>query len=401
MKILYVALRESIPGSHGGAVHVLEVARQLSRRGHQITAVVKQAGVQELHQRIDGFDVIRLQTPSKYLLFTLGPSLRRLIEEIEPDVVMERYYNFAGAGIESASALNIPTLLEVNAPMVDPPGTTKARADTLMLGLMRRRALAQAEGATRIVTPLAATVPARIARDKIREIPWGANVDLFDRSALDAHQVENLRSRINPDSRRVVLFLGSFRPWHGVTEFVQAAREIARSRKDILFLMIGAGEMLDETRAFVSRSGLDKQIVLTGAVPYEEVPCYLALADLGVAPFNTSAHPPLQVGFYWSPLKIHEYMAMSLPVVTIDVYPLNQIVRAGQEGLLYREGDAAGLRSQIECLVDDPGLARRLGDAGRQRVVKEFSWQKHAERLERVLSECIAIPLTKPSRRVH
>jgi starch synthase len=395
MNVLYVALRESLPGSHGGAVHVLEVARQLARRGHQITTVVKREGVQDPRQTMDGFDIIRLRVPSKYLLFTTQGALLRLVDKIKPDIVMERYYNFSGAGIAAARTVHIPSLLEVNAPLVDPPGTTKARADALMFGWMGRRALAQAYAATRIVTPLAATVPSPIPRDKIREIPWGANIELFDRASLDMLRIEQLRSRLNPESRRVVLFLGSFRPWHGVSEFVEAAREIVRTRKDVLFLMVGAGELLDETRAVMLRSRFADQIILTGAVPYEEVPYYLALADVGVAPFNTSAHPPLRVGFYWSPLKVHEYMAMALPVVTIDVYPLNQIVRAGQEGLLYREGDPGGLRAQIECLLDDPGLSRRLGEAGRQRVVQNYSWQKHAEQLERVLSECLTLPLTK------
>lgn len=390
MNILYVALRESIPGSHGGAVHVLEVARQLARRGNRITLVVGRKEGQEARETIDGFEVVRLRLPSKYLLFTAGHDVHDLIRQIRPDVVMERYYNFAGAGISAAKAANVPSLLEVNAPIIDPPGTTKASLDPLVLGWMSRRALSQANTATRIVTPLSATIPSSIPRAKIREIPWGANVDLFDRTALDEQRVNYLRSRINPDLRRVVVFLGSFRPWHGVNEFVQAAQELSSARADILFLMIGSGELLEEARRSIKAIGLEKNITLTGAVPYEDVPFYLALADVGVAPFNTSAHPPLRVGFYWSPLKIHEYMAMALPVITIDVFPLNDIVRAGQEGLLYEEGDAGRLRALIECLVDDDVLARRLGDAGRRRVVEKFSWQKHAEQLELVLNECVA-----------
>ena len=395
MKILYVALRQSIPGSHGGAVHVLEVARQLARRGHQVTALIRQESTQDPQETLDGFGIIRLSVPPKYLLFATEPAVQRLFEKVEPDVVMERYYNFAGAGISAAKSRNIPSLLEVNAPLVDPPGTTKALADVLMLGWMRRRALAQADAAARIVTPLAATIPAQISREKIREIPWGANVELFDPSGLEPKRIAQLRSNLNPQSKRVVLFLGSFRPWHGVREFVKAAQEIVRARGDILFLMVGAGELLNETSAFIRRNGLDKHILLIGAVPYDQVPYYLALADVGVAPFNTSVHPPLRVGFYWSPLKVHEYMAMALPVVTIDLYPLNQIVRAGQEGLLYDEGDAGKLRAHIECLIDDPGLARRLGVAGRRRVIEKFSWQKHAEQLEHVLQECLGLTLTK------
>jgi glycosyltransferase involved in cell wall biosynthesis len=173
-----------------------------------------------------------------------------------------------------------------------------------------------------------------------------------------------------------------------VREFVQVAQEIARVRDDVLFLMIGSGDLLDETRETVARASLQERIVLTGAVKYDEVPKYLALADVGVAPFNTAVHPPLRVGFYWSPLKVHEYMAMGLPVVTIDVAGLNQIARDEREGLLYPENDLTKLRAAILRLVDDPALAERLGQAGRTRVVEHFSWQKHAELLEEVLEEC-------------
>jgi glycosyltransferase involved in cell wall biosynthesis len=162
-----------------------------------------------------------------------------------------------------------------------------------------------------------------------------------------------------------------------------------KSRDDILFLMIGAGELLEETREKVVRANLQEKIVLTGAVDYARVPNYLALCDVGVAPFNTQVHPPLRVGFYWSPLKVHEYMAMGLPVVTIDVNGLNNIVREGQEGLLYPENDLEKMRAAILKLVDDAALAKRLGDAGRARVVEHFSWQKHAELLEQVLNECL------------
>lgn len=388
MKILYVALKEAIPGSHGGAIHILEVARQLTERGHELCVVVQQREGQDPYETLDDFEVHRLKPRSNFLLFQLEPKVRDLIAQIHPDIVMERYYNFSGAGVRAAQQAKLPALLEVNAPMMDPPGSRKHRADQIMLGWMTRMAREQALAARRIVTPLAATVPFPELYSKVREIPWGANVEMFDRASLGATTVETLRARINPQHKRVVSFLGSFRPWHGVREFVQVAQEIAGERDDVLFLMIGSGELLDESRESVARAGLQERIVLTGAVNYAEVPNYLALADVGVAPFNTTVHPPLRVGFYWSPLKVHEYMAMGLPVVTIDVPGLNQIARNEREGLLYPENDLPKLRAAILQLVDDPALAQRLGQAGRARVVENFSWQKHAELLEGVLEEC-------------
>lgn len=389
MKILYFALKETLPGAHGGAVHVTEVAQQLARRGHAITVVVQQKTGQAAREKVGEFDLIRVPARSNFLLWQLESQMREIIVEKKPDVVMERYYNFSGAGVRAAQRANIPSLLEVNAPMMDPQGSRKYVADKLMFGWMTRMARAQATLAKRIVTPLAATVPFPELRGKAREIAWGANVELFDRTRLEKKEIGDLRLEINPLGKRVVGFLGSFRSWHGVREFFQVAQEILKTREDILFLMIGAGELLEETRARVARANLQQKIILTGAVEYARVPYYLALADVGVAPFNTQVHPPLRVGFYWSPLKVHEYMALGLPVVTIDVAGLNQIARNEQEGLLYPENDLEKMRAAILKLVDDAELAKRLGDAGRARVVENFSWQKHAELLEHVLRECV------------
>lgn len=390
MRILYVALKETLPGSHGGAVHVLEVARQLARRGHALTVVVQNKGEQPAREQFEGFEVRRLAARSNYLLARLEPSLLQLVREIKPDVVMERYYTFAGAGVRAARACNLPVLLEVNAPMTDPPGSAKHKADRVLLGALTRLAREQALAARRIVTPLAVTVPFAEARDRVREIPWGANVELFDRAALDETKVAELRQQLNPHNARVVAFLGSFRPWHGVREFVQVARAIAQTRDDILFLLVGSGELLDELRGQVAEAHLQARILFTGAVPYDRVPYYLALADVGVAPFNLAVHPPLRVGFYWSPLKVHEYMAMGLPVVTVNVPGLNEIARQDREGLLYPEGDLSALQAAVLRLVDDPALAQSLGRAGRARVVEHFSWQEHAAQLERVLNECLS-----------
>ena len=389
MKILYVALKESLPGSHGGAVHITEVAQQLTRCGHSLRVVVQRRAGQSARETIEDYEIVRVHAGSNFLLFQLEARVRALIDEFAPDVVMERYYNFSGAGVRAAHKAKIPSMLEVNAPMMDPPGTKKNLADKFLLGQMTRMARTQAELAKRIVTPLAATVPFPELRSRVREIPWGANVELFDRARLDANEIETLRARINPQHKRVVAFLGSFRPWHGVREFADVAERIARERDDILFLMIGSGDLLDELRARIERANLQNKIVLTGAVKYAQVPYFLALADVGAAPFNTAVHPPLRVGFYWSPLKVHEYMAMGLPVVTINVAGLNEIARNEQEGLLYPEGDLDALRAAIVRLCDDAALATRLGQAARARVVENFSWQKHAESLEDVLRECV------------
>jgi glycosyltransferase involved in cell wall biosynthesis len=393
MRILYVVPGLTIPGSHGGSVHALEVSRGLTRLGHKVHTVARRADrAQPNAESVDGFTVHRLSLPTQFLMLTTLPAVHSLAWRLQPDVVMERYYNFGGAGIITASRLGVPSVLEVNGPPFDPPGSFKDRVDALMLRAFSRYAKWQCLHATRIVTPLPSIIPSVVPRERVRQIHWGANVELFNPDRINPTKVADLRRRLSiGDDKRVVVFLGSFRRWHGVWEFVHAAELILARRGDVTFLMIGSGELFDEVESYVRERGLANRLILAGQVDYSQVPIYLALADVGVAPFDTAAHPPLRMGFYWSPLKVFEYMAMSLPVVTIDIAPLNEIVRAGQEGLLYREGDSEGLVRAIEKLVDEPELARRLGASARERVTARYSWQVHCEQLEAVLRECVNI----------
>ena len=142
----------------------------------------------------------------------------------------------------------------------------------------------------------------------------------------------------------------------------------------------------------VREAGLEKRIILTGSIKHAKMPVYLSLADCGVAPFDTSKHLPLRTaGFFWSPLKIFEYMAMGLPTVTADLPPLNQIIRPGQEGALFTEGDPTDLaRSLREILAPDQTAAQSraaMGHSARERVTQDFSWKAHCRSLNDLIDE--------------
>ena len=173
-------------------------------------------------------------------------------------------------------------------------------------------------------------------------------------------------------------------------EFVEAALRLLARRDDVYLLLVGKGPQRPAVEARCDEWDQMERFRFTGSVPYGEVPLYLALAEVGVAPFQPTAHPALRTaGFYWSPLKVFEYMAMGLPVVTTDIPPLNRVIRSGQEGLLVSEGEVEGLAGAIAALLDDPAAAQAMGRRARERVVAEYSWARHCERLEAVLEEAV------------
>lgn len=386
MNILYVASGIPVPGTLGGSIHTLEVASGLAARGHTVDVVAcARAGLlkpatllRPVSSRYATFRLHQIDIP-KALSLLSTPLMLRLARALAPDVVMERYYNFAGAGMLAARRLGVPALLEVNALIVDPPVVLKRRIDDALGGPMRRWATAQCRLADRIVTPLHTTVPPEISRAAIVELPWGANVARF---ALD-------RPPLNPGAPPIVVFLGSFRSWHGVLDAVRAGGILLEQGRDCRFRFIGDGPQRVAAERMAER--WPGQFAFTGAVPYDQVPALLADADVAVAPFDTAAHPALRAaGFFWSPLKVFEYMAAALPVVTIDIPPLNRIIRHEVDGLLYPEGDIAALATAIGRLLDQPAAARAMGEQGRARVTAHFSWERHCEELERVMTEMLS-----------
>jgi glycosyltransferase involved in cell wall biosynthesis len=147
---------------------------------------------------------------------------------------------------------------------------------------------------------------------------------------------------------------------------------------DVGAVFVGDGPELTHVRA--EAADLDR-IVFTGPIPHTAMPATLRSSDIGVAPFDVEAHRALSLGFYWSPLKIFEYMAAGLPVVAPAVDRIPELVQHEREGLLYDPAADGGLASALERLCD-PELRRSLGSAGRERAVREYSWKAHCDAID-------------------
>ena len=377
MKVLYVASDQVVPGTTGGSVHVLEVARGLARRGHEVHAVIRRNGSTQ-PAAADGvrWHGVSWMPAHRFFRFRARAAVAALAAELEPDVVMERYYNFGGEGVAAAESARVPAVLEVNSPVVDHPGSLKGALDAaLLVRPFRRRREAMVRQAAALVAPIPEIVPAS-ARAKTEIVTWGANVDAFSPERRD----EDRRRALGiPPGATAVLFSGSFRPWHGVHVLEAAARRLS-DREDIYFVLAG-GETAGPGEGYRGRR--------LGSVPYVDMPAVVAACDVGVAPYDTARLRQLRLGFFWSPLKIFEYMASGLPTITVARPPLDAIVRDGREGVHVAEADPAALADAITALAADGNRRRRLGDSARRRVVESYSWERHCAQLEALLLKVV------------
>ena len=192
-------------------------------------------------------------------------AVRAFAERARADVIIERYHNFGGEGMRAAKALGALAVLEVNAPVIDYPGSPKAWLDkALLVEPMRRWRDRQCRMADLIVTPTAEILPAFVPRDRIVEIEWGADTDRFVPGADGPVPFPRRPGAI------VAVFAGAFRAWHGAITLVRAMRELrAAGRGGLDAVLIGDGPEL--ARAKAEAAGLDG-ITFTGAVGHDRMP---------------------------------------------------------------------------------------------------------------------------------
>ncbi len=382
MRLLYCALDQVIPGTVGGATHVRAVAEGLARLGHEVHVLTGEGpgGFPAAPPGAAPLTWHRVAAPGgrPHLRLLRAGAVRRLAERLGPDAVIERYHNFGGEGMLAARRSGALGVLEVNAPVVDHPGSRKALADRLLLAEpMRRWREHVCRLAGLIVTPSARILPPATPPGRILEIEWGADTDRFHPGCTGDVPFERREGEV------VAIFAGAFRAWHGAPRLAEAVERLERTGVGGLHaVFVGAGPGLPRARE--AAAGLPR-VTFTGALPHDAMPACLAAADIGVAPFDAGAHAPLQIDFFWSPLKLFEYMASGLPVVAPRLPRLAALVAGGVEGLLYEPGDPEGLASALRALLD-PARRQAMGRAARARAVRDFSWRAHCERLAEAIA---------------
>ncbi len=170
-----------------------------------------------------------------------------------------------------------------------------------------------------------------------------------------------------PDGKPIVVYAGHLYEHKGIATLFEAAATLS----DVLFLVVG-GWPDDVDRWRTSTHSLSN-VLFTGFVPNEQIPRYLAAADLCVLP-NSARDEEAR---WTSPLKLFEYMAAGRPIVASDLPVLRALLADGRNALLVRPDDPPALADGIQTVLDSPDLAARLARGARDDACRH-SWGERA-----------------------
>ena len=385
MNIVYIG-GEPYPGNQGGSVHFGEVSTGLAKLGHKVLAVIPYEQGMPLREQRDGLDIIRIPMKLKNRTFPLFAIKKwRAIKQFKPDLIMERYVTFGGAGAMMARRWHVPLVLEVNSPHTEELIFRLPVRNRLIQKAMRSWRDWQFKHASTILATLPTVVPEQYRKNFI-QVEWAANCEMFDRESIPESTKTKLKQKLGLTDEPVIVFLGTFRNWHGVRQLPRIMKQVINAVPSTKCIAIGEGAELEGVKTAVKDLGIDASFIFTGAMPYDSVPAYLALGTVGIAPYDCDAYPPLrQFGFFWSPLKIFEYMASGMPVVAIDIEPLNHVVKDGERGYVVPEGNWTGFAEKIINLLQNPSKCSTIGTAAKTFAVEKYSWQAHVHQINRIL----------------
>jgi len=381
LRILYVASGMQIPGSHGGSVHALELCRALSRAGHEVhLAALPPDNPANAAVDLDGVQIHPLRTRPLIEQFDMlhWREVKTLAGQIGPDIVVERFYTFGGRGLIAASQLGLPSVLEINSPALPYPGSWRDRLDaaTLIRPINRWRQWMLRQ-ASRYYATSDLLVPEPL-RDRTTVIVNGVDCELF-RPGAPAPDEGPLK----------LVHISSFRAWHGTVDLARAFGAAVSAGADLEMICLGEGPELERARQAAADAGAGGRIKFLGAVQHADVPDYLAAAHVGLAPFSPDQFRALELGWFWSPIKLFEYMAAGLAVVTADIAELRQLMPE-DAAQFYPPGDIEALATMLTALHEVRPAVRAMGETGRALAEDRFTWDHQAMKVVGVLNQAIA-----------
>lgn len=378
MRILYLCPDLGIPvsGSKGAAVHVRSLVSTFAALGHDVLVLAAGGG-----DAIEAVPVVTIPQPGLsaaiagraekrvgralahlWMNVEVERSLEAVLPRFRPDLLYERYGPFATAGGVVAERHGIHHVLEVNAPLAWEGREYRQQALGDAATALERLAFRSAGRVIAVSHELKTIlVGDGVPASNVAVVPNGVDLTRFVPSG-DAWAPAS-------GGGTVVGFVGSLKPWHGIDLLVDGFRRAAVERPDLHLLVVGDGP---EAR-LVDRLGaeLPGRVSRVSAVPHEEIPRYLRGMAIAVAPYA-----PLP-RFYYSPLKVLEYMAAGRAIVASALGQVPELLCHGEAGLLIPPGDARALAGALVRLADDPALRGHLGAAAR-RTAGQHGWEARA-----------------------
>ncbi|UCE38188.1 MAG: glycosyltransferase family 4 protein [Thermoplasmata archaeon] len=373
MKIAQVA-PYFYPHIGGVESHVLTLSERLVKNGHDVTVYTSNFENLKEEDYFGGIKIIRAKQIASIFATPITPKLKKILAQKDHDVVhahtpppLTAYY-----AAKAAKRSKFPFVVTYHCDLELPKLIGKI-ATAIYQRTMSRYTFKRADRIIVHTKTYGATSRTLWKFDET-VIPSAVNPDRFSRD-LDFSKIEK---RHGLAKKRVVLFVGRLVAHKGLDYLIDSARF---TPKDVRYIIVGSGPYLDKLRKRARSRRVEKKVIFTGRVPFDDIPRYFAACDVFVLPSISRLEA--------FGLVILEAMASSKPVIVSNIPGVTELVNEGEEGLHTEPMNAEDLAKKINLLLLDENLRKRMGESGRRKVEREFAWDKVVKQIEEVYNDVV------------
>ncbi len=379
MKIVYFNYLYDLWGaSIGSTIKGIKLMEAIEKCGHDVKIYWRKDDPQRrpgVNGRPSARDILKkylakyLHEPNQILYnWKFIREERAILERERPDILITRLDAYVFSSMWLAKRMGIPVVLEADSPVTYELRTFHKEYWTLpgVLDGIEKYNLRHADAAVVVSNVLAEYFMQRQPRQNgYVVITNGADIERFH-PQISGDAVRKTYSLYNDI---VIGFIGSFHRWHGVENLIALLKPVLERNAGVKFLLVGEGGPLKPTlEAYIREHALQDRVILTGHVPHDRVPEHIAAMDIVLAPY------PKLPFFYYSPVKVYEYMACGKCVVASRLGQIAEAIDNERSGFLVEPGDINGYLSALQTLIDNAALRKKIGEAAAQQARTHYSW---------------------------
>jgi len=386
MLVLVTLFEQLVPISGGGTPRISSIIDMLLKRGHDVSVAASFAIEAEEALRILKCNrVLQLKNVSrldsnkmrKYLLFH-PLNICKVVREamkLKPDLIIA-HNSIAGlAAILAKKAAKSLAVIDMTDLIFEYLSSYSENAWTSQLQRIGEKVeykvIRDSDKIITISHAMKKTLVQKGAKQENVDVVYdGVRSDLFN-----PHNRESikLRHKYANGVENIVMHHGVIDPQDQPEILVDAAAEVIKEYPNTMFWLIGNGAAIPNIKEKTRRKGLENHFFFSGWIPFERIPTFISACDVGLVILPDISSARIRVT-----LKGFEYWACEKPIVVPDLPALKEVVQPWQTGLFYKPGDPKDLAEKTCALLKDRQLSRKMGEAGRKLVEKEYSWDKLA-----------------------
>jgi glycosyltransferase involved in cell wall biosynthesis len=178
------------------------------------------------------------------------------------------------------------------------------------------------------------------------------------------------------DSELLLLSLGRMTREKGHHIAIEALRLLKERGRSVRLMVAGEGGYLSALMGISENAGLRNQVIFAGFIENHETPKYYNGADILLMPTLTEEGLPL---------VLLEAMACGLPVISSRIGGIRSLIEHNENGVLTEPGNAREMADAILKLAKNPGLSKKISQAGIDYIRKVYSAERMVERTNEVM----------------